>query len=232
MPPKLNRRRAELVLSKIDEILAWEARHENERDTKFVELGKHLCEVRSGQYWRLENLTSFDEFLERRFPESRRKAYYLMSIHEHLPPQVKKELHQVGWTKGLELAKLARKQGQQFESATWLHRARQMPKGEFKRAVEKEMTGKDSEPSELIYFKVYKSQIPVIERAIETAALMLGSDKSRGYCLEMICADFLAGANLEDNNPEILLQSLSRYYRFLPAPQREAFLSEISSKAS
>jgi hypothetical protein len=27
---------------------------------------------------------------------------------------------------------------------------------------------------------------------------MLGTDKSRGYCLEMICADFLAGANLEN----------------------------------
>lgn len=37
----------------------------------------------------------------------------------------------------------------------------------------------DSEPSELIYFKVYKSQIPVIEQAIESAALMPGSDKSR-----------------------------------------------------
>ena len=232
MPPKLNRRRALMVLGKIDEILAWEARHENERDTKFVELGKHLCEVRAGQYWRLENLKSFDEFLERRFPESRRKAYYLMSIHEHLPPQVKKELQQVGWAKGLELAKLARKQGQHFESATWLHRARKMPKEEFKRAVEKELTGKDSEPSELIYFKVYKSQIPIIEQAIETAALMLGSDKSRGYCLEMICADFLAGANLEDSNAEILLQSISRYYGFLPLPQREAFLSEISRKAS
>jgi hypothetical protein len=92
------------VLNKIDEILAWEARHENERDTRFVELGQHLCEVRAGQYWRLENLKSFDEFLERRFPESRRKAYYLMSIHEHLPPQVRRELKQVGWTKGLELA--------------------------------------------------------------------------------------------------------------------------------
>src|ERR1019366_6675913 len=90
MPPKLNRRRAQAVLSKIDEILAWEARHENERDTKFVELGKYLCEVRAGQYWRLEKLKSFDEFLERRFPESRRKAYYLMSIHEQLPPQVRK----------------------------------------------------------------------------------------------------------------------------------------------
>jgi len=43
-------------------------------------------------------------------------------------------------------------------------------------------------------YKVYKSQAPVIEQAMDTAALMLGSDKSRGYCLEMICADFLAGA--------------------------------------
>jgi len=31
----------------------------------------------------------------------------------------------------------------------------------------------------------------VVEQAIETAGLMLGTDKSRGYCLEMICADFL-----------------------------------------
>ena len=232
MPPKLSRRRALEVLSRIDAILAWEARHENERDIRFVELGKYLCEVRAGQYWRLENLKSFDEFLERRFPESRRKAYYLMSIHEHLPPQVRRELKKVGWTKGLELAKLARRQGQRFESATWLHKARHMPKAEFQREVEKELTGKDSEPSELIYFKVYKSQIPVIEQAIETAALMLGSDKSRGYCLEMICADFLAGASMDSNNPEILLGSISRYYKFLPTPQPEIFLSDIRQKVS
>ena len=68
MPPKFNRRRALFVLGKIDEILAWEQRKETERDTKFVELGRYLCEVRAGQYWRLEDLKSFDEFLERRFP--------------------------------------------------------------------------------------------------------------------------------------------------------------------
>ena len=232
MPPKLNRRRALAVLSKIDEILAWESRHENERDTKFAELGKYLCEVRAGQYWRLANLKSFDEFLERRFPESRRKAYYLMSIHEHLPPQVRKELKQVGWTKGLELAKLARRDGQHFDCATWLHKARALPKEDFRRAVEKGLTGREEERSELIYFKVYKSQIPVIERAIETAALMLGSDKSRGYCLEMICADFLARASMDGNSPEILLQSISRYYKFLPGPQQEVFRSEVNRKAS
>src|SRR5438876_3973177 len=44
--------------------------------------GECPIRLRAGQYWRLEKVKSFDEFLERRFPESRRKAYYLMSIHE------------------------------------------------------------------------------------------------------------------------------------------------------
>jgi hypothetical protein len=229
MPPKLNQKRALFVLSKIDEILAWESRKEAEKDTRFVELGRYLCEVRAGQYWRLENLKSFDEFLERRFPESRRKAYYLMSIHEHLPPEAKRELKHLGWAKGLELAKLARRtDGQAFDCATWLHKARELPKEQLQREVERELTGKDSEPHELIYFKVYKSQIPVIEQAIETAALMLGSDKSRGYCLEMICADFLAGANLDNGQPDMLLRAISRFYEFLPGEQRQSFAEQIN----
>src|SRR6184192_1696908 len=230
MLPKLNRRRAQFVLTKINEILAWEQRKEVEKDTRFVGLGRYLCEVRAGQYWRLENLKSFDEFLERRFPESRRKAYYLMSIHEHLPPQVRRELKQVGWTKGLELAKLARRDGQRFESAIWLHRAREMRTEDFKREVEKELSGKEEEPWEIIYFKLYKSQIPVIEQALETAALMLGSDRSRGYCLEMICADFLAGANLDSGDPEILLNSISQFFKFLPGEQKHTFLQRVSEK--
>jgi hypothetical protein len=45
MPPKFNRCRALFVLSTIDETLAWEQQRERERDTKFVELGRYLCEV-------------------------------------------------------------------------------------------------------------------------------------------------------------------------------------------
>ena len=232
MPPKFNRRRALFVLTKIDEILAWEQQKEVERDTKFVELGRYLCEVRAGQYWRVDKVKSFDEFLERRFPESRRKAYYLMSIHEHLPAQARRELKEVGWAKGLELAKLARRDRQNFDCATWLHKARELPKEEFKQAVEKELTGKETEPWEIIYFKLYKSQMPVIDQAIETAALMLGTDKSRGFCLEMICADFLAGANLEDSNPDVLLQSIQQLFKFLPGAEKQAFLHHINEKAS
>ena len=127
--------RAAFVPSKIDEILCWEKATDRERDSKFVELGRHLCEVRAGQYWRVDNVRSFDEFLERKFPESRRKAYYLMAIHEQLPriPQV--DLQQVGWAKATELAKVAKRDGQRFESATWLHKARELPKEEFKRSL-------------------------------------------------------------------------------------------------
>jgi hypothetical protein len=49
----------------------------------------------------------------------------------------------------------------------------------------------------------------------------------------MICADFLAGAHLDDGNPEILLNSISRYYKkFLPGEQQQAFLESLREKAS
>jgi hypothetical protein len=107
-----------------------------------------------------------------------------------------------------------------------------MPKEDFKKEVEKELTGKETEPWEIVYFKLYRSQMPVIEKAIETAALMLASDRSRGYCLEMICADFLAGANLDNGDPETLLFSMTRFFKFLPGAQRLAFLGGLGEKAS
>ena len=87
-----------------------------------------------------------------------------MSIHEHLPPQARKQLKELGWAKGLELAKLARRDRQLFDCATWLHKAREMPKEDFKREIERELTGKETEPWEIIYFKLYQSQMPIIER--------------------------------------------------------------------
>ena len=225
--PKLNRRRAVFVLSKIDEILAWERAADQERDSRFVDLGRYLCEVRAGQYWRLDNLRSFDEFLEKKFPESRRKAYYLMAIHEHLPRIPKADLRSIGWTKARELAKVARRDRQGFDCAPWVHKAQELPREEFKREVERHLTGKETERWEILYFKAYKSQLPVIEQALEAAALMLGSDKSRGYCLEMICADFLAGVSLETGNQDALLSALTRLVLGLPLPQREQLLESV-----
>jgi hypothetical protein len=189
MAPKLNQRRALFVLEKIDEILHWERTTERERDTRFVGLGRYLCEVLAGQYWRVDNMKSFDEFLEKKFPESRRKAYYLMAIHE------------------------------------------QLPREEFKREVERHLTGKDTEASEMLYFRVYKSQLAVIEQAREMASLMLGGQKERDYCLEMICADFLAGTTLGEVSAEVFSASVRRLLEFLPRPERIELIHRLKETA-
>ena len=93
--------------------------------------------------------------------------------------------------------------------------------------MERYLTGKETEPWEIIYFKLYKSQLPVVEQALETTALMLGSDKSRGYCLEMICADFLAGSSTQENQLEVLVQSLERLYQTLSDEGQEKLLNRL-----
>jgi hypothetical protein len=225
--PELDRARATEVIAKIDDVLAWQLKTDTERDQKFMQLGEYLCEVRSRQYWRIENFNSFDEFLEKRFPQSRRKAYYLMAIHEQIPRSIRRELACVGWSKAKELVKVARRDGDKFDSATWLHHAKSLPKDEFKFAVERHVSGKHVEPWDLLYFKLGKKQIPVIENALEKAALMLGSQRSRGHCLEMICADFLAGASLEEPNLENLIQSIQRLVDVFDGPVRAQLISAI-----
>jgi len=90
-----------------------------------------------------------------------------------------------------------------------VHKAKELPKEEFKREVDRYLTGKETEPWEIIYFKLYKGQVAVVVLALEIAALMLGSDKFRVYSLEMICADFLAGATLETDKSLEDLESTS-----------------------
>jgi hypothetical protein len=60
---------------------------------------------------------------------------------------------------------------------------------------------------------------------------MLGSDRSRGYCLEMICADFLAGANLDNGDPGMLLFAMKRFFRFLTNDQKQEFLNSLEVAA-
>jgi hypothetical protein len=48
----------------------------------------------------------------------------------------------------------------------------------------------------------------------------------------LICADFLAGAHLDNGDPGDLLDSFSRYYKFLPSEQQRAFLENLCQKAS
>jgi hypothetical protein len=217
----MDKARAQQVLARIDEILSWEQRTDQQKDQKFAELGKHLCEVRKHGYWRLGH-KSFEAYLEEKFPDSRRKAYYLMSIHDHLRQIPAPEIEELGWSKALELAKVARSEGRRFDCATWLHRAKECTKQELKEEVYKYFTGEDYEPYEMVYFKLFESQLPVVERALYVASRMVGTERSRGYCLELVCADFLAG-RMEESTPEEILLVIHRLVNLLP-PEYQAGL--------
>lgn len=221
----MDKTRAKQVLDRIDEILRWEHRMDQQKDQKFAELGKYLCEVRNQQYWRL-GYGSFEEFLEAKFPDSRRKAYYLMSIHDNLRQIPTDEIE--SWSKALELAKVARSQGRGFNSATWLHKARECSKEELKEEVHRYFTGEDLEPYAMVYFKLFESQLPIIERALYVASRMAGTERSRGYCLELVCADFLAGQT-EESSPEEILLVIQRLVNLVPDEYLTRVAAEVQS---
>jgi hypothetical protein len=95
------------VLARIDAILRWGQKTDEHKDQKFAELGKHLCEVRKQGYWRL-GYKSFEVYLEVKFPDSLWKAYYVMLTHDHMPRIPAPEIEDLGWSKAMELAKVAR----------------------------------------------------------------------------------------------------------------------------
>ena len=202
------------MLTRIDAILRWEQKTGPERTRSLPNWGSTSARYGSKGTggW---SYKSFEAYLEAKFPDSRRKAYYLMSIHDHLTQIAAPEIEELGWSKAMELAKVARSEGRRFDSATWLHTAQQSTKQELKEAVHKYFTGEDYEPYEMVYFKLFESQLPVVERALYIATRMVGTEKSRGYCLELVCADFLAGRG-EESSPEEILMVIHRLVRLLP----------------
>jgi hypothetical protein len=87
-------------------------------------IGRSWRESRTTEHWRVDNLASFDEFLEMKLPEFRRKAYELMATHEQVPRRVHLESSDMGWTKVGVLVKATCGEGRNFTCATWVHKAR------------------------------------------------------------------------------------------------------------
>ena len=67
----------------------------------------------------------------------------------------------------------------------------------------------------MVYFKLFESQPPVVERAVYVASWMVGTERSKGYYLELVCADFLAGRG-EESSPEEILMVIHRLVSLLP----------------
>ena len=146
MAPKLNRRRALLVLSKIDEILAWEAgpwpgtRRPLRRSGPLSLRSACRAVLAAGQPEVLRRVPGEEVpgiAAQGLLPDGHPRA----SAADSAKPTCDR------WDgpRPRELAKVARRERQEFDCAPWLHKAQELPREEFKREVEKHLTGKETE---------------------------------------------------------------------------------------
>jgi len=108
-----------------------------------------------------------------------------------------------------------------------------MPEEKVKQEVEKELTGRETEPWEIVYFELYKNQLPVVEQANRND----GSDAGQRQIPGLLSGIDLrrlpgAGANPENENREVLLQSALRFFKFLPGEERRTFLHQVAEQVS
>src|SRR5215469_7371261 len=125
-----------------------------------------------------------------------------MSIHENLPPQAREELDRLGWPKESTWPNWHGGTGRISIVQPGCSRPLNCRRMAFSRRLSGSSPEKSRSPGKLSTSRCMRARFRTIDRAIETATLMLASDRSRGYCLEVIGADFLAGANLYDGDPQ------------------------------
>jgi hypothetical protein len=215
------------VLADIDAFLAWERGAVAKLEEGKMRLAALLVEAKQGEYWKARGILSEEDYIATTFPQSRSNYYALVAIGENLLPfYPRKLLEELGRSKCEDLCRVQRECGVIPEN--WFLHAKAEDKDVFRRRVRsyiaerhppKQAEGSaPGEPArqprthpaearpeiedEFFTFRIFGEGIGIVRRALEMARLMLGTDKSYGYCLEMICGDFCASSwNDSDGRP-------------------------------
>lgn len=207
---------AESVLANIDRLIIWERNAVEKLETGWVRLASLLLEAKRGEYWKVRGMTSEEEYINAVFPDSRSNYFALIAIVENLTPHLPRELlESLGRSKCEDMVRIQRQCGLVPEK--WILHAKQDSKRVFRRRVrdfvatfhKPQKTNGQPESShpaerepevedEILKFRIFGNGILIVRRALDTARMMLGTDKSMGYLLENICADFCAGVYSPD----------------------------------
>lgn len=188
------------VLDDIDRLVQWVKDTTDKAECAGIRLGRLLAQLHAHKYWREKGCFSEEEYIEKYFPQSRAQYFRLRQIGSELMMLPLPELEKLGSSKCQDLCRIKRHSGGVIPESWMLH-AGHDDKETFRRRVRSYISGRSlPDPTvedTFMTFRFFGDDITIINKALHIAALEAGSDKSTGYLMKLICADYLSGHNEE-----------------------------------
>lgn len=199
-----------------------------------VKMGSLLKETYLGKFWSTYGHESFDAFVETELGMKKRKALYLIGIHETYIEKLKMPVESVAkydWSKLAEIRPVITDENKD----DWLKKAETLSVREIKAAVKEERGDSSSEEGadgevappveqKSYHFTMQAGQIENVDRALLRAQAMAYPDEtadsknvSKSHLFDLICQEFNA-SYVEDNdgNPVLPiidhLETIERVY--------------------
>lgn len=166
-----------------------------EIEIKFLEMGKLLYKIFVNKYYRDYGYQDWKSFCIETFADMGwRTATYLRDIYEKMTELgvEQQECAQIGWSKLAQILPVVdmKNVGKWIAEAKKPGTTTEGLNTKVRLALGK-ITKADAEnPPSKLMFSLYDGQLENVERALELAAMMTGSEK-RGFNLEMIAVEFM-----------------------------------------
>jgi len=195
-------------------------------ERSFVRVALLLNQVKRAKLWRLKGYRSEQDWIDKVFPQSPAQYYELVRIARQLGQIDQKILEEIGRRKCAYLARLRIHLNGELPGE-WIEKARSMDSSAFMQEVRNIIGADKAKPSAAIttledaaekcsgadymfQCRIFGNDIHVVKTAFERLAQIAGSEKSYGYLLSLLCADFLSGytedgeGNIQHQNAFIL----------------------------
>lgn len=217
---QVDKKEAKEVLLEVDTLLQTAEQAVEQAGSCFIDLSFLLLKVKRGAYWTERGYHSEQEYIDKVFPQSRAQYYTFIRFGTHLSGYARPLLKKWGRSKCEDLVRLhVHFKGEIPEQ--WFQALDEDNKDTFRRRVrayldaledkeKKAVPERSGEPSDkpetedtFITFKIFGNAIHTVNMALDTMKKIMGTDKSLGYLLENICANFNSQF-AEDNTGHVM----------------------------
>lgn len=209
--PPVNEAEANDILAQVDSLINWRKSAMESTERADIRMSRLIATVASQTYWIVRGYAGEEEYIKATFPWTRGYYYNLKTIGTTLMPYPVQMLEQIGISKCRDLVRIHKHCGGVIPQNWFLH-AMKETRDDFKQRVKEYVTkclplprgAKEEDEGIVVSFKVWKSLIPVYNKAMEIAMLESGST-SRSNAFGNILGDYLSGHNedgsrLKDQN--------------------------------